>query len=763
MITLIVGVSFLVVSVSMLGSFTLELLYFKERLKHEYQAAAKMLSKNLEAAVLFENENDCREILSHLVTYETIATAGVYTPAGELLAEFRNPSYGDDLPVPPMTVSESVEGHWILLSEEISVDDTTIGFLVLRADFGELLTFLLSRGSVFAVILVIALIAAASLGLKLSKFVSAPIVQLTQMAKSISRSKDFSKRQERISKDETGELVDAFNEMLEEVESRNKVISANEERFRRYFELGVVGMAVLGDELRWVHFNDKLVEILGYRREELYESSFFQILDEGTKSDVFKELHGLSSHSNSGYVGECWLRGASNRNIYAIASFKGIVDVESGRKQNILLLQDITDRKRHEEELINAKEKAEASSQAKDDFLSIMSHELRTPLNPILGFSELLKDHLDDKEDMECVNIISKSANHLLDLIGNILDYTRIDRGVDSIEKSTFDCVKISDEIVTSFRVEAEQRGLELTAENYLDGRLLADSQNIVISTDKVKLKQILHNIVSNALKFTNKGKITVIARFKTTESPRLRIDVKDTGIGIKEEDKEKVFEAFSQVDGSMTRNYGGVGLGMAISKKIVKGLGGCIDFESTIGVGSSFWFELPVKIDLVETAEKPMSEHQSRLIDGMIGVGIAPVLLVEDEPNNRQLAALILESRGFRVVFAENGEKAVSLAEQKKFGLIFMDLQMPVLDGFDTSRKIRSCDSKNFETPIIALTAHADDEVQKKCELAGMDDYLAKPFSPKQLVEKLTKWTSDLSARKLDSNLWNTEPGEIR
>lgn len=744
-ITMIAGVSCLVVIAAMLSSFAIELVYFKERLTYEYRTAAKMLSRNLEAAVLFENEKDCREILGHLSTYGTIANAGVYTMNGDVLATFKSPSYDEDLPLPAMSIFESVEGRWILISEDIVVDGSKLGFLMIRADSGDLYNYLLARGGVLLLLLLIAVVFAGLLGLKLSKYVSEPIIQLTRVAKSISLSKDYSTRQQRVSDDETGELVDAFNEMIEEIDSRNEVILANEERFRRYFELGVVGMAVLDENLKWIDFNATLLDILGYSREELTGNSFISILSNDTGSSIEADLREYLLKSNSGFVGECWIIGADSRRVFTIASFRGVVDAVSGTKQHILLLQDITERKYNEEELIEAKEEAERSSRSKDEFLSIMSHELRTPLNPILGFSELLKGQLKDPEDLECVSIISKSASHLLDLIGDILDYTRIDRGIDRIEKSKFDYLATTNDIVNSFKVQAGSKNLDLHVSHFLDGVLLKEGQKLTISTDQTKFKQVLQNIVSNAMKFTQAGCVSVSTKLTlaNVNPSMLYVEVRDTGIGIVDGDKSKVFEAFSQVDGSMTRKYGGIGLGMAISKKMVEGLNGCIDFNSTVGVGTHFWFEIPVSIIEIEGAATKDVQVHTNTLNKRLGEGVAPVLLVEDEPNNRQLATLLLRSRGFEVVVAEDGARALSLIDETQFSMILMDLQMPVLDGYDATRQIRAMESINRMAPIIALTAHADEAIQRKCERVGMDDFLAKPFNPEQFVEKLVKWSS--------------------
>lgn len=376
-------------------------------------------------------------------------------------------------------------------------------------------------------------------------------------------------------------------------------------------------------------------------------------------------------------------------------------------------------------DLASAYNAADAGNRAKSQFMATMGHEIRTPLNAILGTAELLQlsDIPDDVRDN--IQTIRSSGEALLEVLNEILDYSKIEYGKLEIEMRPVNLVDLSRGVMDIMASRAKERSNTLLLD--MPERL----NHPWIKTDPTRLRQIILNLVSNATKFTRNGTVTLRLREFSGPNGRLflRVEVQDTGIGIDEEGRKKLFKPFSQVDASISRRFGGTGLGLTISKEIAERLGGQMGVESKKGQGSTFWLEM--RVDATDAPEiAPPSERPT----GLAPLGSLKVLLVEDNKVNQQLALRFLERLGQKADLATNGVEAVEAAERTAYDLILMDMQMPVMDGIEAARTIRAGTGASRTSPIIAMTANASDEDRDTCREAGMDGFEPKPITLKRL-----------------------------
>lgn len=405
-------------------------------------------------------------------------------------------------------------------------------------------------------------------------------------------------------------------------------------------------------------------------------------------------------------------------------------------------------------DLQSEKKSAEEANSAKSQFLANMSHEIRTPMNGILGMASLLLEGNLDRESESYARSIHQSGEALLAIINDILDLSKIEAGHMEYDCHEFSMSELSRSVIAVLGIRAQDKGIQLQMS-------IASDLNQHYRGDSHRIRQVLFNLVGNAVKFTTQGTVSLLI---TKCELGVRFEVRDSGIGIKRDVLQKLFANFVQADSSTSRKFGGTGLGLVICKRIVEGMGGTIGVHSEVGIGSAFWFEIPLeRVDSEVEISQPIAlVNNSAFVSSSleISTGVdshiqkytalessnssakhgSTILLVEDHPINQKLAITILERMGFSVTLAVNGRMAVELADSQEFAAILMDVQMPIMNGFESTRVIRSGVGLSARTPIIALTANAMQSDKDACIEAGMNDFLTKPFSKDGLISCLRK-----------------------
>jgi PAS domain S-box-containing protein len=480
-------------------------------------------------------------------------------------------------------------------------------------------------------------------------------------------------------------------------------------------------------KVEWV--NTAFEKITGYKLDDVQNKHLGDSLKgELTDVSIIQKARELSRQKQSFEV-DLLIYRKDGQPIW-VSVINSVITDDKGRVDKYIeVIIDITAKKKAEHELVNAKEEALQLSRAKDMFISVMSHEIRTPLNAVIGMSHLLLDENPLESQKENLSILKFSAENLMTLINDVLDFTKIETGNIELEKANVDMRDLIQSITASMQYKAIQNNI------YLKYNIDNDVPAYVIG-DRARLTQILLNLVSNSVKFTSKGGVNIDLKVieQSTKSVRIRFAVSDTGIGIANDKLNTIFESFKQAEADTTRNYGGTGLGLAISKRLIELHDSRINVDSVLGEGSTFWFTITFQKIEDQTINK------NNKVDTGLNIN---VLVVDDNQINRLLINKVLKKWGATADFAENGKEAIDKLEQyKNFDVVLMDIHMPVMGGLEATGVIRGKDDPYFKKlPIIALTASMLSNEMGQIGGAGMDDYILKPFDPKTLHDKLSRY----------------------
>ena len=561
--------------------------------------------------------------------------------------------------------------------------------------------------------------------------------------------------------DDLGRLIRSFARMREDLRAQHaeleheiaerRMAEAGLRKFSLAVEQSPACIMITDTEQRIEYVNEAFVRSTGFTREEALGKNPGLLHSGRTSSSSYAELASALA------TGEVWRGEFINRrkdgSEYIEAAVIAPLRQPDGQISHyVAVKEDITEEKRLTEELdhqrrhlevlveqrtaelAEAKSLAEEANQAKSAFLANMSHEIRTPLNAISGMAHLIRRAGLPPDQSVRLDKLQAAGQHLLETINAVLDLSKIEAGKLTLDETPFRLGSIFENVCSILQEKADAKRLRLIAE--------VPRLRSLLSGDPTRLQQCLINYAGNAIKFTASGEVCIACHIcdETNDSIFLRFEVRDTGIGIAPEVRQRLFSAFEQADRSTTRKYGGTGLGLAITARLARAMGGEVGVDSTPGQGSTFWFTARL-LKLSEEAAEP-GDKQDEAVESELRIHYSGrrVLLAEDEPINREITVAQLEEAGLHVDTAEDGLQAVELASRQTYDLILMDMQMPNLDGLDATRRIRALPGRNT-WPIIAMTANAFAEDRERCMEAGMNDFTSKPIDPERFYQILLDW----------------------
>ncbi len=537
------------------------------------------------------------------------------------------------------------------------------------------------------------------------------------------------------------------NNLSKQLLIHTKNLEESERKYRTLFEESNDPIYISSYGGRFLDFNKAAAELFGYTREEFAKLSLSDLYYYPEEKNHIKEAlrkkgrltdYEVVLQKKDGTPVICQITASPHKN-------------ENDELQSRGIIRDVTAQKKVEE-LRRAKEVAEQTSLARQEFLSVMSHEIRTPLNTIFFTAHLLQEESPTEKQKEHLDLLQFSANNLLSLINNILDFSKIESGKIKLESINFNFHDLINRITESFSHNVNEKQLKLNVD--MENKIPA-----VLKGDPTRLTQVLNNLLHNAIKFTNEGQVSLHIEKLSGKNNEVELlfEISDTGIGIESERMEEIFDSFTQARPSITRQFGGTGLGLTICKKLVKIMGGDIKVESELGKGSSFFFNLPLQVGAEDKINIPDITRESNSV--LKGIKI---LLTEDNLTNRMLAEKFLKRWGAQVESAGNGEEAIEQLKDKKFDLVLMDIQMPVMDGYEANARIRKMGFTHEDLPVIALTAFAMEGDKIKAYESGMDDYITKPIDPYELYRKVIKNVSHKLAKKDLPQVESEETNEV-
>jgi PAS domain S-box-containing protein len=883
---------------------------FRGAITSQLTALAGTLGANATASLAFSDKQSAVDILKALSAEPHIATGCLYDKKGAFFAAYQRAGATDRC---SEVLAQGEEARFgsdsVTVYRPISLANEQVGWIAITSDLGELQAKIRRYTQVSLVVIIVSMLATFLVSSRLIQLIIKPVVKLAETADRVTRQEDYALRGAVQSDDEIGALVQAFNKMLDRIQERDAALQTSNnqletrvaERTRQLqseIDDRLLAEETLSEERRmlralidnvpdfmyvkdarscFVVANASLAESLGMTSPaDLLGKTDFDFYPKRLANQYYEDEQLVMRKKKSLFEHEEESTNSDGKRIALLTTKVPLFD-KSGQVIGIAGVgRDVTERQRVEREMQRAKEAAEGASKAKSEFLANMSHEIRTPLNGVMGMTDLALDTELTPEQRDYLETVKSSSDALLTVINDILDFSKIEAGKIDLESVDFNLRDSLESTLKTVAIRADEKGLELLCE-------VAPEVPEVVCGDSTRLRQVVINLVGNAIKFTESGEIAVKVQMKSREGNEceLRFTVSDTGVGIPEEKRELIFAPFSQADTSTTRKYGGTGLGLTISTRLVEMMGGKIWVESEVGRGSQFHFT--ARLGLTDTKEIKVgsiappeilrgarvlivddNRTNRRILEGMLSrwemisvsveegqealdslsgaraagkpfsliltdmhmpkmdgftlveqirkrpelatatimmltsaghrgdaarcqeLGVAAyllkpirqselreaiarvlgahvengaiplitrfslhdgrdpaaslsVLLAEDNPVNQRLAVRLLEKRGHHVVVAGNGAEALTAMEKHDFDLVFMDVQMPEMDGLEATAVIRGKEKiTGKHQPIIALTAHAMKGDREKCIAGGMDGYLTKPIRPQELDDVL-------------------------
>lgn len=630
------------ITVVLLISAAYVYVYFQERKISKVEnlkSLTQVIATNVSSAILFEDNETAKMILSDLKAKTDIISAEIRDENGKVFAFYSKDKNQTKVIYDSNDAdfTSSYTDDFLYVSLKIYSDKEYIGKLLIKASTIELKNYLNKRIKLTMLVGLLTILIGFILSVILQRHISLPIYELLKLIRNVKENNNYSIRSQLTNKDEIGKLSNGINEMLSQIEQKDRILQEN---------------------------NENLKKIVKERTAKLEEN-------------------------------------------------------------NIKLIQV-------NEDLVKAKIQAEQSKSVKELFLANMSHEIRTPLNAIIGFQQLLKETQLTEDQKEYVTAIDFAGKNLLALINDILDLSKIESGKLLFEDVEFDLKETILSVIDLLKQRALDKNLEI--EFYFDDKIPR-----LIYGDSTRFCQILINLIGNALKFTDEGKISISAHLSYQNKHELKctFEVADTGIGIDEQHVVNIFDRFSQASSDTTRLYGGTGLGLTICRFLVEGFGGTISVQSKLGEGSTFVFDAKFRKQQNKNSKKIVQAIDESITDNKI----IHILLAEDVAINQKLIKKIADNWGYSLDIAHNGEEALEKLKANNYDVILMDIQMPIMNGFVATIAIRQLeDEVKKQIPIIALTAHASNAEAEKCLNLGMNAYMAKPFDQQQLKQTILK-----------------------
>jgi PAS domain S-box-containing protein len=725
----------------------------------DMQVLAEIMVNNTLAFLVFDDEVGAKQSLSSLQAKKQVTKAILFDKSKQVFASHIT---GDESDVTYESIQRKIksESNVFHVFKAATIDGELVGYIYIESNDSLVRKFVYDAVLALLMALTLGFFVTYLLASRLQKIISEPVEHLTETASKITAQQDYSLRAEKESEDEIGVLTDEFNKMLSQLQVRNMELKESEEKFREVVEQSVDALFIFGVDGQLMDVNYAACETLEYTRQNLLKLNMMDVNTAFNEASFFYEaMEKLNHEKNLVIEGE---QKTKMGDLVPVEMRLGFVNIK-GQKLVLASARDITERKQSQKELqqandlleikvnertsslenVNAalsveKERAESANQAKSLFLANMSHEIRTPMNAVVGFTDVLASSDLTDQQKGYVKSIQSGSRNLLILINDILDLSKIEAGKIKIQSDKVYVRQMLEDIKQVFSMLAEDKGLSFDVE-------INDAVPDVIMSDEARLRQILFNLTNNALKFTRKGEVKLTAEYKIATQGdifySLIIKVSDTGIGIAKEYQESIFNIFEQQDNQDTREFGGAGLGLAISARLAEKLDSTLTVESKKGIGSCFTLCVRSPEVVMKTDDVVVNANVTD-----IRFETATILIVDDIDANRCLIEEYLSDQDFKIIHASDGAEGLALIKSKKPDLVLMDIRMPKMNGIEATQLIKQ-DPLVSNIPIIAVTASVVEDGRSDKKRGIFDYVLYKPLSKKKLNQCLQKFIRVISS----------------